>query len=421
MLNGHEKIRIALIVPSYLPIPSVRGGAIETLVDNLIYENEKHKKLNIVVYSVYDSEAEAEAKKLKHTNVIYIHGDGLRGRVFSHVRNIKNKLRRGNSAFDSYFLMKACEDIKKRDIDFVIVEGDRNAAEAVKKRISQPLIVHLHNTFHAASERAEEIAKAVDYFFTVSDYIKREALTVPGVAEDTVFTVHNCTDTERFHRARYTVDRARIRKEFQISESDVLLIFTGRLVPEKGVYELAQAVSEASGDVKLMILGASSFDQPSKTDYVAKLEAVIEKNPGKVFFTGFVKHSEIAKYYAAADIAVVPSLWEEPAALTVIESLSMALPLIATKSGGMVEYFDEGCAIALEKDAETIVRELKAAIDRLSHDQELRCKMGEHAREHILKFDIGNYYAEYCETLESVFRKETKSGKNRDCYISQGR
>lgn len=403
---SERKLNIAIVVPSNLPIPSVRGGAIETLVDNLIYENEKQAKMNIIVYSKYDQDAKEKSKELKYTNIVYIKEDGLVARIYSHIRNFLVKLVHGNRAFSSYFLMEATKKINKLSMDFVIIEGNNIVTEYVKKRVRIPLILHLHNELNVNSFRAFEVGKSTDFVFSVSDYIRQKACTIKSIDPKHTYTIHNCTDIHVFNKNLYKKERFEIRKGFNIEDDDILLIFTGRIVKEKGLYELVEAVSRiSSSKIKLMILGAASFDNRVATNYSKKVNDLVQKNENRIFFSGFVHHNEIAKYYAAADIAVIPSMWEEPGALTVFEALSTGIPIVATRSGGIVEYFNETCAIMIEKEPEIIVEELIKAIGKLAEDEDLRTKMGIAAREHMLKYGIDNYYKEYTDALEMCFKE----------------
>lgn len=62
---------ICFIAPYNYSIPAIQGGAIETLVQHLIEENEKEKKFKFIVLSTYSKEAEEVAKKYKYTKYIY--------------------------------------------------------------------------------------------------------------------------------------------------------------------------------------------------------------------------------------------------------------------------------------------------------------------------------------------------------------
>ena len=414
-----EKFKIAIVVPSNLPIPSVRGGAIETLVDNLISENEKKQQLEIVVYSQYDKYAEEQSKKLKYTEVIYIDGNNWVGRLFSLKRNIVSRITRKDSAFTSYFLAKTCKHINQRQFDFIIVEGNNIVCETIKKHTKPPLILHLHNEFNKESKRAKEIAQSVDYIFAVSDYIGRKAKEVSGVESHRVYTIHNCTDTKRFNKDLYLNERAEIRRKYGLKNEDILLIFAGRIVEEKGILELLEAIIELPENIKLMILGAATFDDYKQTDYSETVFETAKKIEDRVILSGFVSHNEIAKYYAAADISVVPSVWEEPAGLTLLESLSTGIPSIATISGGMIEYFESDCVIPIPKDREKMPIELEYAIFKLANDSDLRIRLGNAGRRYVNKYGIENYYNEYVESIKEINKRCKEDGsKDRNFNIS---
>jgi glycosyltransferase involved in cell wall biosynthesis len=89
-----------------------------------------------------------------------------------------------------------------------------------------------------------------------------------------------------------------------------------------------------------------------------------------------------------ADIAVVPSMWEEPYGLTVVEAMAAGLPLITTHSGGIPEIC-EGVATIVER--ENIVDNLAAAIQDLYDHPEKRKQMAAAGIERSKLFDKETY------------------------------
>ena len=63
--------RIIIAVPPNLPMPPVKGGAIETLLQYVVNENEKSPRAELTIVSLYDPEAEAASDKYKYTNYCY--------------------------------------------------------------------------------------------------------------------------------------------------------------------------------------------------------------------------------------------------------------------------------------------------------------------------------------------------------------
>ena len=72
-----------------------------------------------------------------------------------------------------------------------------------------------------------------------------------------------------------------------------------------------------------------------------------------------INYKNVPDYLHLADIAVLPSMWEEPFGLTIVEALAAGLPLITTRSGGIPEIC-EGIATIVERD--NIVYNLASAI-----------------------------------------------------------
>lgn len=398
-----RKLNIAIIVPSNLPIPSVRGGAIETLVDDLIYENEKQAKLNIIVYSKFDPKAKEKSRKLKYTQIIYINEEGLQARAYSHVRNIRNSFFK--SFYNSYFLIAACKDIKHRNVDFVIIEGNPIVSEAVKKMINQPLILHLHNEFNKETDRAVYIAKAVDYYIAVSEYIKKQALKIDGVKPENISTVYNCTNINKFDKRKYVKERIEIREKYKINNSDMLVVFSGRLVQAKGALELIKAIKKMPQNIKLLVIGAATFDDYKETDYTRELRKNIKECPEKIFMTGFIDYKDIAVYYAAADVCVFPSVWQEPAGLVALEAQATGIPLIASGSGGMGEYYDESTAIELDRYSGNLENKIMKALELLRSNEELCTSLSKKGRQNARKYSQDNYYQQYLKILKLYYDK----------------
>lgn len=161
-----------------------------------------------------------------------------------------------------------------------------------------------------------------------------------------------------FHmREKY---RKEIRQKYQIKENEFVFAFVGRITRDKGVNELLQAF-ENIDNAKLMMVGneedISTIDSKLYTD---------SKADASIVYTGAV--SEVEKYYAAADILVLPS-YREGFGNVVIEAAAMGTPAIVTNIAGPIDTSIEN------KTALWIpVRDSKALEDqmkRIMNDREL--------------------------------------------------
>ena len=154
------------------------------------------------------------------------------------------------------------------------------------------------------------------------------------------FTIlRNCINTSRFSKSISDEEKESLRKKYNINKDDKILLFTGRITKEKGVKELIESLKKVKYEkYKLLILGSALNKLKAKTKYQEEIEEFVKIMSDKIIFTGFIKYEDINKFYSLADIAVLPSIWNDPAPLTIIESLVSGLPIITTNSGGIPEY-----------------------------------------------------------------------------------
>ena len=127
MIDAH-KIKICMIAPIGLPVPAIKGGAVETLITNLIDENETYKKMLIDVITIEDEIAIKENKKYVNTNFINVNFEK------NFLMRIIRKLFKINKKFFDKFLNKLKNVIYNNEIkkvlksnyyDFIITEGRR--------------------------------------------------------------------------------------------------------------------------------------------------------------------------------------------------------------------------------------------------------------------------------------------------------
>jgi glycosyltransferase involved in cell wall biosynthesis len=164
---------------------------------------------------------------------------------------------------------------------------------------------------------------------------KGMAKVLERIGVDTpIQVVPNGVELEPFHQEIQPLDRA----QFGIDKDAVLLIYVGRLGPEKNLPFLLRAfggVSEAFENVNMMLVGDGSEND--------NLQALV-KHMGltdKVVFTGMVPYPEIPKYLRMADIFTTASITEVHP-LSVIEAMAASLPVLGITSPGIADSIQDG-------------------------------------------------------------------------------
>jgi len=135
-------------------------------------------------------------------------------------------------------------------------------------------------------------------------------------------------DTAKFKRV--DEDSAlSLRAELSIDKDVKVILFVGRLHPEKGVPTLIKALSMLE-DKKVLLLMIYYYTPGYKEEYkrLVKHLGLSEK----VRFLGYVSHNDLPKYYSASDLYVLPSIREQWSN-TIMEAMACKTPVIATEVG----------------------------------------------------------------------------------------
>ena len=183
-----------------------------------------------------------------------------------------------------------------------------------------------------------------------------------------------------------------------------MLFYSGRITKEKGIAELlsAMALLKDKQNIKLLFIGDVFYGvKATWAPYLDKVNSLKEAIGNQVIMTGFVPYGKIPSFLAMSDIAVIPSVWDEPFGLTVAEAQAMGKPIITTRRGGIPEIVSEDNAILLDTD-EHFVDNLASAIIDLYEHPERRKKMAEASAARSKIFDKETYARNFFRALEGI-------------------
>jgi len=164
------------------------------------------------------------------------------------------------------------------------------------------------------------------------------------------------------------------------------IVYIGRLLPEKGVLPLVQALAQVlprHPEWSAKLIGARAFKPSESLSPYERAVARSAEGINQIELAGFIPHDEAMGELRAASIAVMPSLWEEPFGRAAAEALANGCALISSGRGGLREIA-EGRGIVIEDvNAET----LSIALERLIADDAERARL-QHLAWNDFPFDI---------------------------------
>lgn len=382
-------MKIAILTSGILPVPAVQGGAVENLIDFYLEYNNQKRLHDITVYSINSTNIinhPALQSDVNHYH--YIDTTSLSAKIRRYFYKLFNKNEYYNY-FIEYYFEQAFKHLKKQSFDFIVLENRPGYAMKLSKRVKSKIILHLHNDLlNNNTKYHDEIFKSIDRVLTVSDYIKSRVCTIKETNK--VLTIHNGIDLQQF-RAHGTNNVE--RKKHGLLPNDFILLYSGRINKDKGISELIDSMLKLKhkSNIKLLVLGSTFFANANSDDvFVKALKNKATEISDKILFTGYIPYSQMPNYLCIADVAVIPSIWDDPFPTTVLEAQAMALPIITTQHGGIPEEVSERNAILLNTDKHFVDNLANAILDLYEHPEK-RQQMSAVSLERSNMFDKKTY------------------------------
>lgn len=221
-------------------------------------------------------------------------------------------------------------------------------ADAVRRAYPGAKIhLYVHNKVlnSAPPSTIRTVIGRFDSVITVSNFIRKDLLLRARLHESrrdaiAIRTVYNGVDCSRFSLKHS-------------EEKSVDVVFLGRVIPDKGVHVLAEAMSKLSGTLRcsLRIVGGSTFLPDGRiTEYEQSVFSVLKASGIDYSHTGPVPPHQVPALINSSRIIVVPSVWDDPCPLVFLEGLASEAGVIATRVGGMPEVGDKAGAIFVPAD-----------------------------------------------------------------------
>lgn len=217
--------------------------------------------------------------------------------------------------------------------------------------------------------------------FVVPGRSSRDYLRALKIDEGQILTAPNAVDNDLFCRTASAARQNAAECRAQLDLPQRYFLFVGRLVRDKGVFDLLSAYATLEESIRrevgLVLVGEGSSR--------SSLEAAAARiAPGAIRFAGFAQRDQLAAYYALADVLILPT-YTDPWGLVVNEAMACGLPVIVSEVAG--------CAADLVRanwngilTAPGDISSLASAMRHLANRPDMRRAMGVNSSELISRY-----------------------------------
>jgi spore coat protein SA len=380
--------KVAIIAPNSLPVPPIRGGAIQTFITELLpnFREFKPYVFSNCDYGIDHLPLRETSGNIEHRRICQ-----------SPMEEFKIKLRHFALMRNYYpYVMEIIKQIREIKPDVIHLMNRPWFLPILRQHLKSEhkIILHHFNNYlmEMPKEKAWSYLKLADAFIGCSRFtVNADVVSRFPEFKDKAYVVSNGIDTDKFDPSR--IDQAKLeelRHKYSITKSESVILYVGRLSEDKGAEELIRAfrkivIEKEHRGVKLMVVGASFFGgSTNMTPFIKRLHEISRDIKDKIVFTGFISRKDIQDIFALGSIVVVPSIVHDASPNVVYEGSSMKIPVVGSVRGGIPELIENGKTGLLVNDPKDI-DDLAEKILYFINNLEERRSFGEAGREYMIK------------------------------------
>lgn len=233
----------------------------------------------------------------------------------------------------------------------------RSAADRVRRQIN----------LRARRWIEQVVLTRCDQVVVLSEYMRRRVMAAHGIPTDRIVLVPGATDPYAFLPA---ADRRAVRHVLKLPVDRTVIFTVRNLVPRMGLENLLDAIvalGSSCQDCTLVIGGEGPLRGPLE-------HAIRERGLNDVVrLVGFIPEAQLARYYQAADLVVMPSLQLEGFGLVTVEAMACGTPVLGTPVGAIPEILNQVDPILVAEgtDGPSLARALDRVLRRIQEPGEL--------------------------------------------------
>jgi glycosyltransferase involved in cell wall biosynthesis len=277
--------------------------------------------------------------------------------------------------------------LKKINPDLLLCHGMHSLTAAlagkIKKKLGYRLIYDTHAAPFNTNFNSSIIKRLYHVYFDnfIKPVVMNNADGIFAIGDDErdficreynlkstrVPIIHLGIDKVRF---QYSILQRRVlRKKLNLNQSDVLVVYAGKITPEKDIEILCEGLLKCKSDnIKLLLLGDGNGT------YINKLKT--KYNNALIIWLPLVPNKKLGGYYSAADIGV----WPGNSSITILEAMSSRLPLILPSTSSTAFLDNSGGILRFPRGNST---RLAGIIKKLSKNDSLRRKIGRKSQNYV--------------------------------------
>lgn len=248
----------------------------------------------------------------------------------------------------NHFMEKKIADIAGRERFDVIHAHDWLVAPASissKHYLKVPLVATIHSTevgrSHGLHGPDSYLIDGFEWWLTyeakrviVASYsMKREVEEHFHLPSEKIDVIPNAIDASKYE---VNIDRGAVKRKFGIDPGERVVLFIGRLVPQKGAEYLIMAtpkIIEQHPEARIVIVGNGWVK-----GHLLNL-ALSTGYSHKITFLGFISDRDLIELTLSSDVLVIPSIYE-PFGIVALEGMAAGVPIVASNVGGLSEVIE---------------------------------------------------------------------------------
>ena len=338
---------VAHLLPNYNPFPPIYPAGTELRVEQVSFRQQRYRP--VVICGAFHDQPVTEERGAMGIRRIRI------GRLY---RRLFHKMTR----LDPWpYTARMWEIARKEGAGLLHIHNEPKLLAGLARALARqpvPVIVHIANEKPFAPGTIHLVTRWVACSNYMAGWLTQQ-YGISASAVQVIYTGVNTADREPWWELK-PGRRTELRRRFGVeNDEEVVILFAGRIVKEKGLAELLEAFrivrSRTDRPVSLLIAGnIRESKDPNNIKAVygkAMLDRIARQDGAR--WVGSLSPHEMHDFLAAGDLFVLPSTWDDPFPTVMLEAAAAGIPVLGSAKGGIIEFLGDCPGLPLIESPES--------------------------------------------------------------------